>query len=155
MAWSHKHVLNQVEELKEDEVDRIVGIGVEDSLEEQLEKAFEGCVWIPGMERPSKNKVKEVLEVATKKASAGTFRLLRRLKFHSTTIFYLMWIYRPSSTPFSQQSFGQGKAFWEHLSQKPVWRLPWMTLNRSVLVFSRKAQNWYQNLLTGYENTCK
>ena len=155
MAWSHKHVLNQVEELKEDEVDEIVGMGVEDSLEEQLEKAFEGCVRIPGMERLSKNKVKEVLEVATKKASAGTFRLLRRLKFHSTTIFSLMWIYRPSSTPFSQQSFEQGKAFWEHLSQKPVWCLPWMTLNRSVLVFSRKAQNWYQNLLTGYENTCK
>ena len=151
MAWSHKHVLNQVEELKEDEVDEIVGMGVEDSLEEQLEKAFEGCV---RMERPSKNKVKEALEVATKKASAGTFRLLRRLKLHSTTI-SLRWIYRPSSTPFSQQSFGHGKAFWEHLSQKPVWRLPWMTLNRSVLVFSRKAQNWYQNLLTGYENTCK
>ena len=92
MAWSHKHVLNQVEELKEDEVDEIVGMGVEDSLEEQLEKAFEGCVGIPGMERPSKNKVKEALEVATKKASAGTFRLLRKLKFHSTTIFSLMWI---------------------------------------------------------------
>ena len=135
-------------------VDEIVGMGVEDSLKEQLEKAFEGCVWIPRMERPSKNKVKEALEVATKKASAGTFRLLRRLKFHGTTI-SLRRIYRPSSTPFSQQSFKQGKAFWEHLSQKPVWRLPWMTLNRSVLVFSRKAPNWYQNLLTGYENTCK
>ena len=73
MAWSHKHILNQVEELKEDEVDEIVGMGVEDSLGEQLEKAFEGCVRIPRMERPSKNKVKEALEVATKKASAGTF----------------------------------------------------------------------------------
>ena len=155
MTRSHKHVLNQVEEPEEDEVEGIVGIGVEDLLEEQLGKAFEVCVRIPGMERPSKNKVKEALEVATKKASAGTFRLLRRLKFHGTTIFYLMWIYRPSSTPFSQQSFEQGKAFWEHLSQKPVWCLPWMTLNRSVLVFSRKAPNWYQNLLTGYENTCK
>ena len=154
MAWPHKHVLNQVEELKEDEVDEIVGMGVEDSLEEQLEKAIEGCVRIPGMERPSKNKVKEALEVATKKASAGTFQLLLRLKLHSTTI-SLRWIYRPSSTPFSQQSFEQGNAFWEHLSQKPVWRLPWMTLNRSVLVFSQKAPNWYQNLLTGYENTCK
>ena len=154
MAWSHKHVLNQVEELKEDEVDEIVGMGVEDTLKEQLEKAFKGCVWIPGMERPSKNKVKEALEVATKKASAETFRLLRRLKLHSTTI-SLRRIYRPSLTPFSQQSFGQGKAFWEHLSQKPVRRLPWMTLNRSVLMFSRKAPNWYQNLLTGYENTCK
>ena len=152
MTRSHKHVLNQVEEPLEDEVEEIVGMGVEDLLEEQLGKAFEVCV---RMERPSKNKVKEVLEVATKKASAGTFRLLRKLKFHGTTIFSLMWIYRPSSTPFSQQSFEQGKAFWEHLSQKPVWCLPWMTLNRSVLVFSRKAQNWYQNLLTGYENTCK
>ena len=73
MAWSQKHVLNQVEELKEDEVDEIMGIGVKDSLEEQLEKAFEGCVRIPRMERLSKNKVKEALEVATKKASAGTF----------------------------------------------------------------------------------
>ena len=53
-----------------------MGIGVEDLLEEQLGKAFEVCVRIPGMERPSKNKVKEALEVATKKASAGTFRLL-------------------------------------------------------------------------------
>ena len=50
-----------------------MGTGVKDSLEEQLEKAFEGCVGIPGMERPSKNKFKEALEVATKKASAGTF----------------------------------------------------------------------------------
>ena len=124
MARSHKHVLNQVEELKEDEVDEIVGMGVEDLLEEQLEKAFEGCVRIPGMERPSKNKVEEALEVAIKKASAGTFRLLRRLKLLGTTIFSLMWIHRPSSTPFSQQSFEQGKAFWEHLSQKPVWCLP-------------------------------
>ena len=41
---------------------------MEDSLEEQLEKAFEGCVGIPRMERPSKNKV-EALKVATKKAS--------------------------------------------------------------------------------------
>ena len=154
VAWSHKHILNQVEELKEDEVDEIVGVGVEDSLEEQLEKAFKGCVRIPGVEKLSKNKVEEALEVATKKASARSFWLLRRLKLHSTTI-SLRWIYRPSTTPFSQQSFRQGKAFWEHLSQKPVWRLPWMTLNRSVLMFSRKAPNWYQNLLTGYENTCK
>ena len=45
---------------------------MEDSLEEQLEKVFEGCVGIPGMERPSKNKV-EALKVVTKKASARTF----------------------------------------------------------------------------------
>ena len=44
---------------------------MEDTLEEQLEKAFKGCVRIPGMERPSKNKVKEALEVATKKAMVG------------------------------------------------------------------------------------
>ena len=73
VAWSHKHILNQVEELKEDEVDEIVGVGVEDSLEEQLEKAFKGCVRIPGVEKLSKNKVKEALEVATKKASARSF----------------------------------------------------------------------------------
>ena len=70
MTRSHKHVLNQVEEPLEDEVEEIVGMGVEDLLEEQLGKAFEVCV---RMERPSKNKVKEALEVATKKASAGTF----------------------------------------------------------------------------------
>ena len=79
MTRSHKHVLNQVEEPLEDEVEEIVGMGVEDLLEEQLGKAFEVCV---RMERPSKNKVKEALEVATNKASAGTFRLLRKLKFH-------------------------------------------------------------------------
>ena len=73
MAWSHKHILNQVEELKEDEVDEIMGVGVEDSLEEQLEKAFKGCVRIPGMESLSKNKVEKALEVATKKASARSF----------------------------------------------------------------------------------
>ena len=109
MTRSHKHVLNQVEEPEEDEVEEIVGMGVEDLLEEQLEKAFEGCVWIPGMERPSKNKVKEALEVATKKASAGTFRLLRKLKFYGTTIFSLMWIYRPPRPHFLNRASSKVK----------------------------------------------
>ena len=71
--WSYKHILSQVKELKENKVDEIVGIGVGDLLEEQLEKAFEGCVGIPGMERPSKNKAKKALKMAIKKASTGTF----------------------------------------------------------------------------------
>ena len=58
---SHEDVLrmflNQVEELEEDEVDEIVEIGVEDSLEELLEKDIEGCVQVLGMERPSKEEV--------------------------------------------------------------------------------------------------
>ena len=62
---SHEDVLrmflNQVEELEEDEVDEIVEIGVEDSLEELLEKDIEGCVQVLGMERPSKEEV-EALE---------------------------------------------------------------------------------------------
>ena len=64
---SHEDVLrmflNQVEELEEDKVDEIVEMGVEDLLEEQLEKVIGVCVQILGMERPSKEKVEEVVEV--------------------------------------------------------------------------------------------
>ena len=67
VTQSHEDVLrmflNQVEELEEDEVDEIMEMGVEDSLEEQLEKVIEGCVQILRMERPSKEKVEEVVEV--------------------------------------------------------------------------------------------
>ena len=63
---SHEDVLwmflNQVEELEEDEVDEIVGLGVEYSLEELLEKAIEGCVQVLGMERPSNGALEAVRE---------------------------------------------------------------------------------------------
>ena len=58
--------LKQVEELEEDKADEIMKIGVGDLLEELLEKAIEGCVQILRMERPSKEKVKEVVGVVRK-----------------------------------------------------------------------------------------
>ena len=67
LTQSHEDILRmflkQVEELEEDKVDEIMEIGVGDSLEELLVKAIEGCVQILRMERPSKEKVNEVVEV--------------------------------------------------------------------------------------------
>lgn len=68
VAMAHEDViwmfLNQMEELDDDEVDVSVKMGVEDTLEQAVYKAIDGCVKVLGVERPNKEKVDEALQVA-------------------------------------------------------------------------------------------
>jgi tRNA ligase len=65
---SHEDVLwmflTQMEELEDDEVDVMVAMSVEDTLEQAVNKAIDGCVRVLGVERPSKERVDEALQVA-------------------------------------------------------------------------------------------
>lgn len=66
---SHEEViwmfLNQIEELEHDEVDDIVEMDIEDTLEQAVSKAIDGCVAVLGLERPRQEKIEEALQVAT------------------------------------------------------------------------------------------
>jgi len=65
---SHEDVLwmflTQMEALEDDEVDVTVEMSVEDTLEQAVNKAIDGCVRVLGVERPSKERVDEALQVA-------------------------------------------------------------------------------------------
>ena len=132
---SHEEILwmflKQVEELEEDEVDEIVEMGIEDSLEEQLEKAIEGCVQILRMERPSKKRVEEALEVVKgykpKTQAPGPSKKAKTPRYYGfLPEVDLQALLDPI---FSTRTPDEGKAFWEHLlSQKSVTNRPHITI---------------------------
>lgn len=56
--------LQQAEELTMDEVDEVIEMSLDDTPEQALRRAVDGCVRILGLEMPSEEKIKEALDVA-------------------------------------------------------------------------------------------
>lgn len=120
--------ITQKEELEDDEVDSIVEMSIEDTLEQAVNKAVDGCVEILSLERPTKAKVDDAIQVALeyvpttkaddKKASKSTpryFGLLPELD--------LIKVLGP-------QISAQGDhAFWDDLvARKAVTKRPHVTI---------------------------
>lgn len=121
---SHEDVLwmfiSQVEELEEMEVDEVVEMGVEDSLEELVEKAIEGCVRILGVERPSKERIEEALEMVNaykaKKNKGSTKKEGKSPRYYGfLPEVDLKTLLDPI---FSARNPEEGKDFWEGLVEK-------------------------------------
>jgi len=66
-AKSHEEVIwmfiNTTEELTRSEVDAIVGMDMEEGLEEAVRRAVDGVVRVVGVKRPAEEKIKEALDV--------------------------------------------------------------------------------------------
>ncbi|KAK0486146.1 RNA ligase [Armillaria novae-zelandiae] len=65
---SHEEVIwqfiNNTQELSESEVDACINMELEDTMEQAVARAVEGCVRILGLEQPSQEKIDEGLQVA-------------------------------------------------------------------------------------------
>lgn len=69
--------ISQMEELEDGEVDEVIEMGVEDTLETSVNKAIDGCVRLLDVPRPSQDAIEEALRTAqgyepkTKAAAGG------------------------------------------------------------------------------------
>ncbi|KAK0212522.1 RNA ligase [Desarmillaria ectypa] len=65
---SHEEVIwqfiNNTQELSESEVDACINMEIEDTMEQAVARAVEGCVKVLGLEQPSQEKINEGLQVA-------------------------------------------------------------------------------------------
>ncbi|KAK0460932.1 RNA ligase [Desarmillaria tabescens] len=65
---SHEEVIwqfiNNTQELSESEVDACINMEIEDTMEQAVARAVEGCVKVLGLEQPSQEKIDEGLQVA-------------------------------------------------------------------------------------------
>ncbi|KAH7922921.1 hypothetical protein BV22DRAFT_1197072 [Leucogyrophana mollusca] len=68
VAKSHEDIIWQfihtTEELSDSEVDKIIDMDNEDTLEQAVDRAVEGCVSVLGVQRPTKEEVEEAVRVA-------------------------------------------------------------------------------------------
>lgn len=105
-----------MEELEADEVDDIIEMKIEDSLEQAVNKAIDGCVDVLGLERPSKEKIDEALEVAT--GYAPKMKKADSKKDGATTPRYFGLLpevdLNDFLAPFMSDAKG-GNWLWEHL----------------------------------------
>lgn len=124
--------LGQAEDLGADELDDVIEMNLEDTLEEAVQRAVDGCVRALGVTPPSKEKIAEAVQAAKdyaptlKKADEKKksfkpryFGLLPELNIHNVLASHLT----------SEGAPATGKAFWEKLvSRDRVTRRPHVTV---------------------------